>query len=157
VTVCIAAICTWAHTPPLPPQLIVVGASDRFLTVGDIEFEPAQQKIYQFSTSIIALVAGDAQAQISICDATRGRFLLEAPASVQEVACAYAEELANYRRKYAEFTYLQPLRLDQESFSSRQNKLSAAIASQPTYDLQGARLETETIIAGMDSTGAKFI
>jgi 20S proteasome alpha/beta subunit len=153
MTVCIAAICTWAHVPPLLPQLIVVGSSDRLITVGDIEFEPFQQKIYQFSTSIIALIAGDAQAQISICDATRARFLPEAPPSVEDVANAYAEELAYYRRKHAEFTYLQPLGLDQESFIARQNELSPSVINQLTYDLQAARLEIETIITGTDSTG----
>lgn len=148
MTVCIAAMCTWqAATPTQVPILMIVGASDRLITVGDIEFEPFQQKIYQFSSHIVALVAGDSQAQISICDATRARFAPHAPSSVEEAANVYAEELAKYRRKHAEAKYLMPIGLDVYNFTS------SPLAGQLAFDMTNARLEVETIITGMDSAG----
>lgn len=144
MTVCIAALCTWSATPPV---LMIVGASDRLLTAGDIEFEPSQQKIYQFTPAIVALVAGDAHAQISICDATRARFALQAAGSVEEVANAYADELSKYRRKHAEYKYLKPLGLDIDNF------LSSSMASSLAFDMTNFKLEIETIITGSDNTG----
>lgn len=149
MTVCIAALCTWAP----PAQLMIVGSSDRLLTAGDIEFEPPQQKIYQFSRHIIALISGDAQAQISICDATRAHFSTSAPSSVNELADVFAENLAIYRRRQAEYTFLKPLNLDQESFLSRQNELSPQLATALANDLLNSRIEVETIIAGADNSG----
>src|SRR5207249_5007921 len=39
VTVCIAALCQWENNQ------MIVGASDRMITAGDIEFQPPQQKV----------------------------------------------------------------------------------------------------------------
>ena len=65
MTVCIAAICRTSEN-----QYIIIGASDRKVTAGDIQFEPPIQKIYHFSSHIIALTAGDALAQKEVCDYT---------------------------------------------------------------------------------------
>ena len=60
MTVCIAAICTWQNQP------MIVGASDRMVSVQDAEYEPSQTKIANLSTNAVALVAGDASAQMEI-------------------------------------------------------------------------------------------
>lgn len=57
VTVCIAAI---------GEQNNLFLASDRMVTTGDIEFEPQQPKIYQLSTSIAVMTAGDIALQTEI-------------------------------------------------------------------------------------------
>ena len=54
MTVCIAAICR---------NGVVLGASDRMLTAGDVQFEPEREKIFPLTTSIVALTAGDASLQ----------------------------------------------------------------------------------------------
>ncbi|HKX11257.1 MAG TPA: hypothetical protein VJN67_23860 [Stellaceae bacterium] len=154
MTVCVSAICTWAAaTETAAQQLMIVGCSDRLLTVGDIEFEPFQSKIYYFSKSVVALVAGDAQAQISICEATRAHFTPSDAPSVEAVANFYAEEFARYRRTQAEYVFLQPLGLDQQSFISRQHELTASLAHDLANSLLERRLDVETIISGVDSTG----
>jgi len=51
MTVCIAAVCEGN---------ILIGASDRMLTSGDIQFQPPTTKIYTFTTSINVMTSGDA-------------------------------------------------------------------------------------------------
>jgi hypothetical protein len=57
VTVCVAAMCA---------ENILIGASDRMLTAGDVEFEPDTAKIYSLSNSAVAMIAGEASLQIEI-------------------------------------------------------------------------------------------
>src|SRR5260221_2478193 len=51
MTVCVAAIGNNGQS--------VFGASDQMITAGDIQFEPAQQKIWKLSPHIALMVAGD--------------------------------------------------------------------------------------------------
>jgi hypothetical protein len=55
MTVAIAAICNIGKDP----GPIIVTASDRMITIGDIEYEPAQTKVITFATRTVALFAGD--------------------------------------------------------------------------------------------------
>src|SRR6266853_1595139 len=57
VTVCIAAICENGK---------LIGASDRMLTAGDIQFEPQQSKLVQLTSSMVAMIAGDSALQAEI-------------------------------------------------------------------------------------------
>ena len=51
MTVCVAALCEYR---------IIFGVSDRMLTAGDIQFEPATSKIHGLTTSIGMMASGDA-------------------------------------------------------------------------------------------------
>ena len=51
VTVCIAAMCD---------ENIIFAVSDQMLTAGDIQFQPQHMKAIDVTTSILALIAGDA-------------------------------------------------------------------------------------------------
>jgi hypothetical protein len=57
VTVCVAAIAE---------RYRLIGVSDRMLTAGDVEFEPEQSKLWMFSNSMAALIAGDMSIQTQI-------------------------------------------------------------------------------------------
>src|SRR5438876_5078171 len=57
MTVCVAAMCE---------QHQIIGASDRMLTAGDIQFEPQQQKIIPVTNSIVLMIAGDSALQSEI-------------------------------------------------------------------------------------------
>ena len=56
VTVCIATI----------NNGIIIGASDRMITAGDIEFEPPVAKILTLTTAIAVLTAGDQSIQMQV-------------------------------------------------------------------------------------------
>ena len=57
VTVCVTAMCN-GNT--------IIGASDRMLTAGDIQFEPQQTKIFPLTTSIAVMLAGDSSMQAEV-------------------------------------------------------------------------------------------
>jgi hypothetical protein len=62
MTVCVAAICK-SLVSDLPT---ILGASDRMLTAGDIQFEPQQSKIVALTTSIAIMIAGDSAMQAEV-------------------------------------------------------------------------------------------
>lgn len=57
MTVCVAAMCD---------TNVIIGASDRMLTAGDIQFEPQQPKIIPLSNSVVVMIAGDSSLQAQI-------------------------------------------------------------------------------------------
>jgi 20S proteasome alpha/beta subunit len=150
MTVCIAALCR------VPGSSVwgIVGASDRMITTGDIEFEPPQRKVYNFTDHVIALVSGDMAAQISICTATLASITAAAATEVAQIADHYSAALSTYRRKQAERDVLLPLGFTLESFHERQRDLAPALLDTLTSKLWKYSLEAESIIAGIDSSGA---
>lgn len=90
MTVCIGAICTWNNQP------MIIGASDRMLTAGDIEFEPPQPKAVQITPHVISLIAGDSSAQATISANTRkeiSNVSATAPVTqVEDMAHIYARQ-----------------------------------------------------------------
>ena len=54
MTVCSAAICHINHGPPF-----IVGACDRMITIGDIEYQPDQSKVIPLATHTVVLLAGE--------------------------------------------------------------------------------------------------
>jgi 20S proteasome alpha/beta subunit len=61
VTICIATLFHWNYSPNATPlhRMCALVASDRKITAGDVEYEPAQQKFAQMTPSTILLVSGD--------------------------------------------------------------------------------------------------
>src|SRR5438876_6829949 len=64
VTICVAAICK--GYAPNEQLYAVVGAADRMITSGDIEFEPEHVKIVRVTNSVFLLLAGDSALQTEI-------------------------------------------------------------------------------------------
>jgi hypothetical protein len=62
MTVCVAAICKSLGSA-FPT---ILGASDRMLTAGDIEFEPDRSKIFPLTSSITIMLAGDSAMQLEV-------------------------------------------------------------------------------------------
>ncbi len=148
MTVCIAAVCQWQGKP------MIVGASDRMLTAGDIEFEPLQAKFYLFTPHIVALVAGSATDQLEICESTLAHIRLHPTTDVGGVADTYGRAFAAFRRKAAERAILAPLGLDVDTFLRRQREMSPDLVRHLESDLHRHRLEIETIVMGVDTAGA---
>jgi len=152
VTVCVAA---------MAEKNTLVGASDRMLTAGDVEFEPDQYKIWMFATAIVALVAGDSTLQSEILkrvDIEVKRWINNDPktwVSVKDVASLYCKKYRELLREHAEADILSPLGLDIDKFLRRQGKMRpeflASIAEKLTeYDFPSL---LETIFIGTDNDG----
>lgn len=137
---------------------MMVGASDRMLSSSDIKFEPPQMKIFRITPKIVALVAGDPSAQMSICTNTERTLQIrqasgKAKDTVEEAAQLYADAFTAYRREIAVTRYLKPLGLDAHEFIERQSEFRGDFVTEIMSNLQGHSLEAETIIAGVDEDG----
>lgn len=148
MTVCIAAMCTYSGMSH------IIGASDRMLTAGDIEFEPPQTKIYGLGVATVALVAGDAAAQATICDKTNREIMRDGVTYVRDAAEIYARHFAEFRRKRNERTFLSPLGLDVNEFLRRQPGMLASEVARLSRDLTYEELDIEGIVTGIDAHGA---
>jgi 20S proteasome alpha/beta subunit len=154
VTVCIAAICSLPNG-----ALAVIGVSDRMLTVGDVEFEPPQQKVYSLAPlapRAAILVAGDTAAQISICNATAAKLPKTPPpagAEIEAIANLYAAEFIKYRQRESEGVVLTPLGLTLDSFIGRQKEMAPEQVQRLVTDLRRYEFGVEAIICGVDASG----
>ena len=133
---------------------MVLCASDRMLTAGDIEFEPPQTKIYPLTNSILVLVAGDAAAQHSISATANRQMAASGSLLVRDGAEIYANAFAEYRKRRNERAILAPLGLDLQAFIANQKSMLPEIAARITRDLTLDDLEIAGIVAGVDDHGA---
>lgn len=152
VTVCVAAICD---------NSTIIGASDRMLTAGNVQFEPTFPKIYSFTSSITAMVSGDMTLQselISDMYSHINSMLIAQPPpdwfNVKDIAYLYAEFYSSLKSKRAERDYLIPVSLTRETFIIRQNELSPGLIDKLTKELINYDLPSSSaIFAGIDKTG----
>ena len=152
VTVCVAAICRGGR---------IVGAADRMLTSGDVEFEPQQPKIYQLTTSIAVMIAGDASIhseihrQLNLDIAQRIKIDSTSWISVKWVADLYTKYFLEFLSKRAELSILAPFGLTLESFLARQNDLSSDFVFRISEKLAAFSLpdSVEAIVTGVDTDG----
>ena len=100
MTVCIAAVCE-AHSGNGP---FVVVAADRMITIGELEYEPAQTKLINLATRTVALFAGDVQFHAAVVPRVVAWFKDVGDEgqniTVAKIAELYAEEYACYRAKW---------------------------------------------------------
>ena len=154
MTVCIAAVCN--ATADAPP--IIVTASDRMITIGELEYEPEQTKTIYLASQTVALMAGDMQLHAAIVPKVFGRIrqaLADDPSNigVADIAEFYAEEFAFYRRKLAEREILMPRGLDFDRFLARQGTMAHYQVRDIDDRLTAYYVDSTAIIAGIDLTG----
>ena len=157
MTVCIAAICNIG--PDRPP--CVVAACDRMITIGGLQYEPQQRKAVEIASSTIAMFSGDMQLHAAVTPKTmerlstlvaeRGRM---PRVTVKEVADAYAEEFAYYRRTLAEREVLVPRGMDFERFARQQSIMPHYQVRDIDAMLAAFAIDSTAIIAGLDHLGA---
>lgn len=151
MTVCIAAICQ--------PGM-VLGASDRMLTAGDIQFEPDREKIFALTTSIVAMTAGDASLQDELMAKLKGEIERRIETekrwlTVQEVAELYGQYFAEVKSKKAETAILSPLGLRTSSFLAQQSGMLPSLVEKLATEMINFEIPTvSTIFAGIDLRGA---
>jgi hypothetical protein len=159
VTVCIAAICKNTMSPE--GGFIVIGATDRMLTGGDIEYEPkSTNKILHFSTAITGMFAGNLNFQTEVV--RRVSFVVQARINsepqkwweVKEVAELYAKSYQESHLKRAENAILAPLGYDLNSFHADQQRMNPELLKQLSTKLtQFTSPEVQAIFCGLDLTG----
>jgi 20S proteasome alpha/beta subunit len=148
MTVCIAAISTFQGTN------VIVGASDRLVTYGDVEYEQSDPKILRLASHTVALIAGSPEDHTTIFQRSLPRISLLMSPTVEQIASIYADEFANLRRLRAERRHLWPLGLSMWTFLSNQTNLSPDASSRLADLLESERLNSSAIIAGADQFGA---
>ncbi|MEZ2297258.1 hypothetical protein [Variovorax sp. RCC_210] len=154
MTVCVAAICETSAS--------VIGASDRMLTAGNVQFQPPVSKCYELTTSAVLMVAGEMTIQAEIVALMRDRInamlSVEPPPEwmrISEIAAMYSQVHSELRARRAASEFLGPLGLTLETFISRQTEMSSQLVSSlATEMITKAFPRVEAIIAGVDRTGA---
>lgn len=152
VTVCIAAL----------SENIVVGASDRMLTSGDVQFETsAGTKIFGLSNSIFVMTAGDAALQGEIVQMVSREMTNRIACKpqnqwkVSEAADLYVKYYNFVRNKRAESQILSPLHLDYQSYLANQRTMSDQLVNDLAKELLNFEIpNVAAIFAGLDPTGA---
>lgn len=152
VTVCIAAICEGN---------IVVGASDRMITAGDIQFEPAAQKAFGMTSSIAVMFAGDAALQVEVGQAVQAQVNAHIEAfptvwlTVHDVAQMFVAHRNSVKQRRAEAAVLQPLGLTSETFLQGAHGFGPDLAKTIATDLVQFPLPAVAwIVCGIDHAGA---
>src|ERR1039458_63702 len=129
VTVCVAAMCG---------SNIVIGASDRMLTAGDVEFEPETPKIYSITNSSVVMIAGEASLQIEILQrlftfvAERIKEKPQEWIPVGDIAAEYQNVYQDIKSTKAEGRVLKPLGLTRDTFIKRQREMSESFVGDLT-------------------------
>ena len=151
VTVCAAAICEGG---------VVISISDRMITTGDIEFEPPQRKVWNLTSSVSVLAAGDSTLQAEILqdvDATVKQRVFTEPANwwrVRDVAELYRGAYQDIKNRRAESAILAPLGLDHDSFVANQADMEPSLVKSLVDELtQFSLTEVECIFVGTDTDG----
>lgn len=154
MTVCVAAICD-GNT--------IIGASDRMLTAGNIQFEPFQAKTSKLTNSIVLLFAGESALQMEIMldvQTIVNARVQKHPTTwirVRDVAELYRKYYNKARNRRTETAILTPLGLDHRTFISKQSQLDPAFVKQIGSELLNYEMPLiSTIVCGVDSTGARL-
>jgi hypothetical protein len=151
MTVCIAAVCN-IGTNHLP---VVICASDRMITINELEYEPEQSKIVYLASQTVGLFAGEMELHATIVPRAMHRIAEVIAANktirVEEIAEIYAGEFGIYRRERAAKKYLTPLNLTIDNFLQTEPQ---AIAFDLANKMMNEGIASEAIIAGIDATGA---
>lgn len=152
MTVCVAAMCAGN---------ILLGASDRMLTAGDVEFEPETPKLYPITNSCVAMIAGESSLQMSIVQ----RVMQVAVDAIKEkptewmpirvIADCYHSVYQSIKSEKAAARVLGPLGLTMNDFLTRQRDMQPNVVSQLTSEILNFDMPAiEAVIAGLDPTGA---
>lgn len=157
MTVCIAAICKNKD------GYYIVGASDKMITAGDIEFEPMSSSpskiisISSNSSNIVALTAGDTSTQAEIIQSVKAAIAAKVSTqtiSVKDVVDEYVLQYDGLRSKRINSQILSKFGLDEKSFISQQSHMAESFVNNLTREIYNYNLPgVATIIAGGDGTG----
>jgi hypothetical protein len=152
VTVCIAAMCE---------NGIILGASDRMITWGDVQFEHQAPKARALTSSITVMTSGDAALLRETVLGVEGEIAgllsgnLQRWLDIREVADMFVRHRNLIKLRRAEAALLAPLGLNQWSFLQGLHSLGVELNKTIATDLiQFPMPYTAFIISGVDASGA---
>ena len=148
MTVCIAAICRHNGRP------FVVGAADRMLTSGDIEFNASLPKIHKICNSVAVFTAGDYDPHTFALDKTAAYFAKSESQDLEDVAHYYAHRLNEFRRRHAEAHAFGDIGMTVDSFVNSQSNMSQSMVYDLYHSFQRHWIFCEAMVCGVDSKGA---
>ncbi|MTD95489.1 hypothetical protein GIW81_14210 [Hyphomicrobium sp. xq] len=153
MTVCIATVCN---------EGMIIMASDRMLTSGDIQFEPTASKTIAITSSIAVMQSGDASFQGEIISEVRREVAaltkdLDTWLPVQTVVDLYVKHRNAAKLKRAEAKVLQPLGLTSETYLQRASTLPSGLVERIAEDLINFDVpHVSVIVAGVDDSGPRI-
>jgi hypothetical protein len=150
MTVCIAAVIPWLYHPTHEIGTAVITASDRMLTAGDIQYEPAQHKVSFISTHAIIMVAGDMVIHTEALLSTQSDIQRDNFTTVRQIAENYASHIRRIRLKRASQIYLSPLGLDENTFLINQKNMVPQLVFDLSNELRGYVVNVEALVVGVD-------
>jgi hypothetical protein len=143
---------------------VIVGASDRMITAGDVQFEPQQTKVWGLTASIAIMIAGDTSLQTEIIRGVQADVNQRIQAEpnnwwkVTDVADLYSRHYQKAVLRRSESAILAPFGLDQASFLSKQQEMAPDLVMALAKDLINFDApRVETIITGIDDEGAHIV
>jgi hypothetical protein len=154
VTVCIASIFT-DLSPDNGEYMGIVGASDRMVSYGDIEYEPQQSKVKRITPFIVTLSAGDCSIQTEVLNHTESKLYRAWDGepdfcSVEQVANMYSMSLITHKRQIIERTILQPVDLTWQTYIHKYPNEIPSWFKERMKEIFEYIDPPQTIIAGID-------
>lgn len=139
---------------------MIVAASDRMVTAGDVQFEPPRSKIIGMTNSIMVMTAGDASyTNMILRDVTLQvqedlRNHPDAWMNVSAVVDHYVHFFNERRSQFAATALLAPLGLTRDTFLDRQQTMDPDIVRRLTNAMIDYTVaDCAVIIAGRDTQG----
>lgn len=132
-------------------------AADRMLTQEhlSVEFETLERKIEEMTKSCVVMSAGDALVQHEVLQPAKVAIKSSAISQIPQVVEKIKEAFVKERNKRFEEANLRPRGLTMENFyGGAQRGLDPTISMRLDRQLEGAAIELQIIVAGVDQTGA---
>lgn len=157
MTVCVATLFQWNSAPKGAPYQwgsAAIIMTDRMITAGDVEYEPAQLKVSFMTDQTSILIAGDYSVHAQALHDTGRQLRTRTPATPNDIALMYGRAIQAIKQRQAEDIYLAPLRLNTDTFIAQQREMSDSFVSRITDQLQGYEgSEVGAIVVGSDEDG----
>ncbi len=151
MTVCIVAIFE---------NQFIVGASDRMLTAGDIQFQPSQSKVWPLTTSITGMIAGDVGIHADIFNKINSDISIHLENNpqqwlkVSDVAELYVQYYEQLKIKCSERDILKPLGLDRNKFIELQANMQPNLVELIANNMYKYQIPNSGVIfTGIDNFG----
>lgn len=151
LTVCVASIYEGSA---------IIGAADRMITAGHIQYQPSTSKIWKITNSVAVMFAGDIQTQKVVYNSVYGviKEKIEKNPSqwirVKETAEIYSQKYLEEKSRSAERRILLPFGLTLESFIFKQKEMSESFVSEISDKILRFNYpDIETLIIGCDEFG----
>ncbi len=152
LTVCIAAI---------SKKGAVFCSADRLITGENIQYQPPSSKIWPFTNSVFALVAGNINIQKMVFDSTNEvakELIKTTPKTwikVKDIAEIYASKYVEIKNDNIQKRILAPFKLTHKTFVSKQGKMSESFVSKIKEDMESFNFPAiNTLIVGCDEDGS---